>query len=270
MEMVGDCGNCFFLLRFESDSTSMAEEKINELEYELADIVAERPQEFMVGGETVCFYPVTLAKTFLLKKHIHNLSIDMDGLKRNQFVEALRLVSEKREECCKILSIYTAPNTYEDLYDRNRMGERRELLGRLDAENLASLLINVLVSSDKTEAMIQYLGIDKELERTKRIMAIKNKNGKNTVNVGGKTVFGSFIAQLMEMGFTDREVLYERGYTFLRLMLADRISSIYMTEEEMRELPTSQGGVMLDGNNPDSFGKVSSFFASRGINIKEK
>jgi hypothetical protein len=41
-----------------------------------------------------------------------------------------------------------------------------------------------------------------------------------------------------------------------------------MTDDEMKDVPTAEGGNMLDANNPDSFGQVSSFFASKGIQVK--
>ena len=238
------------------------------IEYELADIISERPQEFKVGENLVRFYPVTLAKKYLLKKHFDSLGVDKGKLKENAYVEALRLVTEKRDTCCEILAIYTTPNTYKDLYDADWKVARIAMLDRISTDELAALLINILISSDNTELLLKHLGIDKERERLTKIMEIKNRNGKNNITIGGVSIFGSFIGQLKEIGYTDNEILFERGYTFLRLMLADKITSIYMTDDDMKDVPTAEGGNMLDANNPDSFSQVSSFFASKGIQVK--
>ena len=59
------------------------EKKNIKIEYELADIISEKPQEFKVGDSLVRFYPVTLAKKYLLKKHFDSLGVDKGKLKEN-------------------------------------------------------------------------------------------------------------------------------------------------------------------------------------------
>lgn len=271
--MVRDWGLMGF--PFSSGSTplpvTMQDDKKKEkkIEYELADIIAEKPQEFTVGSETVFFYPITLAKRFLLKKPYDTLGIDMDRLNDNHYIESFRLITEKRDVFCEILSIYITPNTYKDLYDNDRRKAQTEMLAKVSDEDLITLLIDILLHSDRTELFIKHLGIDKELERVEKINAIKKEKGNNNVKVGGVSIFGKFIGQLKEMGLTINEILFERGYTFLRLLLADRENYIYMTDEELHDLPTADGGKMIDANDPDSFTQAASFFASKGIKVAE-
>lgn len=242
------------------------DEKRN-IEYEIADIISGRPYGFSVGKKPMCIYPVTLAKTFMLKRHMDELGIDKGNLMANPYLEAMRLVSEKKRTCCDIISVHTSPNTYRDLYNMQATAARRNLLGRMDDRDLATVLIHVLMS-DKTDMVMRHLKLDKEQERMKRVMDVKRRDGKNNISFGGITIFGSFIGQLKEMGYSDSEILYERGYSFLRLMLADKMNTLYLSDEELAQLPALTANTM-DANDPSSAGEVISKLSKMGIKQKQ-
>lgn len=243
------------------------EKKRNDNEYDLADVIIGRPQEFKVGRKTFRFYPLTLAKSLLLKRQMDALKPDMEILKANPFLEALRLVRDHRETVCTILAYHTAPNTYKDLFDTKSLTTRRNYFDKnLDDNDIASLLIIVL--DDKTDRLIKHLGLDKEQEKLKRVMEVKKKHDKNTVSFCGLSLFGTFIGQLKEMGYSDDEILYERGYTFLRLMLADKIQQIILSDDEKKEIPSDFGGDYVDANDPKNAQKVMAMFANKGIKKK--
>jgi hypothetical protein len=238
---------------------------MSDIEYDLADVIIGKPHDFSVGRKHFRLYPVTLAKTFLLKRHIDELGIEKDILKANPYLEALRIAGTCREACCRILAIHTAPNTYKDLFDQRSMAVRRNYFAAgLSDEDLASLMIIVL-ASDKTDTFITHLGLDEDRRKISRIMEIKHKHDSNSVTFGGRSLFGSFIGQLKEMGYSDEEILYERPYSFLRLMLADKVVSIYMSDDEKGELPPDLGGTFLDGNDPGSIKELNSYLASKGL-----
>lgn len=227
-----------------------------------ADITIEKPYEFTVGRKHFRLYPVTLAKTFLLRQHIDGLSINWGLLRTNPYVEALRLADAERRKCCQILAIHTAPNTYKDLYNSQAMATRRNVFETMSAKDIATLLLYVL-KSDKTDSVLEDTGISKERERLQRVIGFKSDSSRNNLTFGGLTIYGSFIAPLMEMGFTRSEVLYECSYSFLRLMLADKVVSMYMTDEELRKLPPSLNNNIIDGNSPDAIARVQSLFAGK-------
>ena len=233
------------------------------IDYEIADVITGKPHEFTVGRKLFRIYPVTLAKTFALKRYMDLLSFNNDILKTNPYLESMRLVQEHRNCCCEILAIHTTPNTYKDLYNTQTIAYRRNVFEKMKDEDLATLFIHVL-TSDKTDAIISHLKLDKEQERMRKVMEVKNKDNKNNISFGGLTIFGSFIGQLKEMGYSDNEILYERGYSFLRLMLADKMTSIYLTDEEQGKLPalTLTG---MDANDPVAARKIISNLEKRGI-----
>ena len=241
------------------------DEKRN-IEYETADIITGRPYGFSVGRKPLYIYPVTLAKTFELKRHMDALGLDRDNLMANPYLEAMRLVQEKRRTCCEIIAVHTSPNTYRDLYNMQASAARRNLLCKMDDRDLATVLIHVLMS-DKTEMVMRHLKLDKEQERMRKVMEVKRKDGKNNVSFGGLTIFGSFIGQLKEMGYSDDEILYERGYSYLRVMLADRMTTVYLSDEELAQLPALTANTM-DANDPSSAGEVISRLSKMGIKQK--
>ncbi|MBQ8969163.1 MAG: hypothetical protein IJ064_05475 [Bacteroidaceae bacterium] len=240
---------------------------MNDIEYNLADIIIGRPYGFTVGRKHFYLYPITLAKMFLLKRLVDSLNIDQTILNANPYLEAMRLVNTDKETCCKIIAYHTAPNTYKDLFDHRAYTIRNNyFVKEMDDDALASLLIMVL-TADKTDAIIKHLGIDKERERLNKVMEVKRKHDKNTLSFNGKGIFGTFIAQLKEMGYTDNEILYERGYSYLRLMLADKIVTLHLTDEERGELPQEDGGTFFNASDPKNAEKILAAMANRGVKV---
>ena len=245
----------------------MEESKRNiDIEYELADVITAQPHEFTVGRKHYRLYPVTLAKTFILGAYMKALEINRENLYISPSLETLRVVYANKSVCCSILAIHTAPNTYRDLFCMKSRKDRANVFMRMSNEDLASLMMAVL-TSDKTDLLMQELGISREQERMRKAMAVKKKNG--SLNFGAVTVFGTFIVPLKEMGYTDNEILYEKSYTFLRLMLADKLTSVLMSDDEMQNLHVEDGGTLIDGNNPESAGDLRKFAEKHGIEIKD-
>lgn len=243
------------------------DDKNREYQDALADIITAKPHEFTVGRKHLRLYPVTLAKMHMVRPYMDALEINQKLFSLNPHYEVLRAVSKHRKEVCSALSIHTSPNSYRELFNAQAFSTRRNLLDKASDEDLATLLL-VVLSSDKTEQVIGYLGLDKESERKVKIMRIKGKS-KNSIQFGGLSVFGSFIGQLKEMGYTDDEILYERPYAFLRLVLADKTLSVYLTDEELQNISVDDGGNMIDGNEAGSFDKLKSVLAGKHIKLNE-
>jgi hypothetical protein len=240
---------------------------MKEIEYDLADVIIGRPYGFTVGRKHFYLYPITLAKMFLLKRQIDSLEIDQSILHVNPFLEAMRLVNKDKEKCCQILAYHTAPNTYKDLFDHRSITIRKNyFVNEIEPSDLASLLIMVL-TTDKTEQLIKHMGLDKEHDRLHTVMEVKNKHDKNSVSFNGKGMFGTFIAPLLEMGFTTDEILYQRGYSFLRLMLADKVTTLHLTDEERKELPEEVGGTSVDASDPNNAQKILAAMKNRGVEV---
>ena len=110
---------------------------------------------------------------------------------------------------------------------------------------------------------MKHYGIDEERKRMAEVMKVKKRDDKSTLTFGGKTLIGTFICQLKEMGYRDEEIVFEQGYDYLQLVLADRLSTIYLSNEELESIPESAGGKMLDGEDEDAMRKLEEMIKSR-------
>lgn len=247
----------------------MEDSKIKNLEQKLADIITGRPHDFGVGKKKFRLYPVTLAKTFELKRYIDALSIDREMLHVNPDLEIYRIVKGSKSDCCSILAIHTCPNTYNDLYDMRARLSRHNTFMKMSDEDLAAVL-QVALSGEDVDEMAAFLKIDKERERLSNVLKVKGKS-KNNMSFGGVSAFGNFIGQLIEMGFRCNEILYECSVSFLRLMIADKQVSLYLTDEEVDTIPAlvADSGSM-DANNPAMTEQILGNLANRGLTINKE
>lgn len=237
-------------------------EETKNIEKEFADIIIQRPHEFKVGRKSLYLYPLTLAKTLVLKSYMEALEIDMRMMQLEPHVECLRLVETKKDICSQILAIHATPNTRKDLYNGSGMKTRRRIMGSLKTEHLAALLM-IVMTRENMDMIMKHYGIDEERKRMEEVMKVKKRDDKSTLTFGGKTLIGTFICQLKEMGYRDEEIVFEQGYDYLQLVLADRLSTIYLSNEELESIPESAGGKMLDGEDEEAMRKLEEMIKSR-------
>lgn len=204
---------------------------------------------------------------FRVKAILQTVGLNINMLERNFYAAILRAIGLKKEECCKLIALHTLPNTCEDFHDEHALNERAVFFRKqLASGAIATLLIYVL-SMDKTNDVIKYLGIDKEQKKMEKVASVKSKNNNNSIEIGGKSVFGAFIARLHELGYNDTEILYERPHAYLQLVLADKLTSIYMSDEEMESVPKWAGGSLLLGDNPDDANAIEEYIIKNGITL---
>ena len=196
-----------------------------------------RPYGFTVGEKHFALYPVTLGKMYLLQRQLESLEVNLEGMK-NVSSEALRLAKEKKEECLTIIAYHTC-KTKDEIFNPSLISERKELFSKeLSEEDIAALMIIVL-TSDKTELFIGYLGIDKEQQKLSVVMKAKAKGDKNSLSFGGRSVYGTLIDAASERyGWTKDYIVWGIDYSSLRLMLADKLETVFVTDEERKNIPS--------------------------------
>lgn len=241
--------------------------EIKDIEYDIADVIIGRPHGFVVGQKHFYLYPLTLAKMFLVKRLTDELDMSSKKVSVNPYMEMMRLARGKRETCCAILAYHTAPNNKASLFDNKAIEKRKKFFAKeISEEDLTSLMVYVM-SEDKTEEIVKHYGLDVEKERLAKVMEIKRKNDKNTLYFCGKTMFGTFIGQLKEMGYSDDEIIFERSFSYLRLMLIDKMTSVHVTDEEMQEIPKEAGGKYYDANDPKNAQQILAMMAEKGVRV---
>ncbi len=248
--------------------TSMSPEAASSAD--LSAVILDTPRPFRAHGRLMALYPVTLGKTLLLGSLLPELDVNEGLLLSNPMMEAVRLVGVSREACTAILAIHTCPNTRRAMHDWEGLESRKSQLSQLSDEDLATLLLLAL-TSDKTETLMHSLGLDEERKRMSKVHAVKDRegDGSSSLTFGGRSILGTFIGQLKEMGYDDDDIIYRRSYTYLRLMLADKLTSVYLTKEERSKLSEADGGTMIDGSDPGSVHRLSEWLAKRGMKMEE-
>lgn len=206
----------------------------------MADIIMGKPYAFTVGGRVFRIFPPTLGKMFLLERSLGELGVSAESLGSHVDVEALRIAQEKRDGCLSIISAFTL-RTQDEILDPDVLGKRRELLGRkLDDGDIASLMIMIL-SIDKTPSLMRELGIERERGRLASVMRIRDKGASGcSLSFGGSTIFGTLIDAACERyGWTKEYVVWGIDYASLRLMMADRVTTVSLTSDEMKRIPAN-------------------------------
>lgn len=217
----------------------------------IANVLTDTPIYFTIGEKRLCVYPPTLGKMYLISQILDSLGINKDNLSINPFLEIMRVVKAKRKECCKLLA-YHITDKREDLLDIEWMEKMSGYLNRItDDEDLTTLLV-VILNESSLENIVSMTGIDKETERMSKVSAAKDT--KSQYVFGGKTIWGSMIDVACERyGWSYDYVVWGISYNNLTLMLKDKITSIYLSEEEAKKcgIP-QQSGDYINGNDRES------------------
>lgn len=211
------------------------------LEMNIADTIIERPVGFNIGSQQFYLYPPTLGITYHLARLFKSLEADARLISANPYLEAIRLCTEKKEIVCRILSNYTF-NRKEDVFDGIKVEVRAKEFSELAAEELATIF-TIVLSGDNTEEFIKYFGIDKERLERSRIAAVKKDN--SSVTFGGNSTYGTLIDfACQRYGWTMDYVMWGISYANLKMLMADAITTIYLSEEERKLLGRGVGEVI--------------------------
>ena len=211
------------------------------IDMNIEDALIEKPYPFSIESEGheerhFLLYPVTLGKLHLLKRHMENLDISVENIKANPHLEALRIVSLHRDEVCKVITYHTMKRK-RDVFDFELVSKTAKFIGdNTDDEDLATILI-FLLSRDDVSSFKAHLGIANENDRMSRVMEAKRRAQKsqNDYQFGGKSVYGTLIDQACERyGWSYDYVVWGISLVNLQLMLADKVQSIYLSDDEKK------------------------------------
>ncbi len=224
------------------------------IDMDIADTIIERPHGFKVNQRQFHLYPVTLGKTYLISRLVECLGINLEIIKANPYMEALRICQEKKESVCRILSYHTI-NKKEELFDYDFVQERCNFFYKeIDNDSMAQLLVMVLSERD-ISAYIKHLGIDKEKEWQAKAMRAKKDN--NSLTFGGKSIYGTLIdTACQRYGWTFEYVVWGISYANLQLLLADSVTSIYLSDEERKRVNIPQDRDIINADDPANMAKI--------------
>lgn len=209
----------------------------NSISEYFSDIVMEAPHAFSTDENFYYLYPLCLGKLLLLQRMLEAIGMDEERLSNMPVLEVVATVRKHRDTCLRIVALAISPGKRECLDVQHSRTMTEELSASLTDEDIATLMVHIL-TDDKTDKVKKHYGIDKENDAMNAVMKAKSQGG--AMSFGGKTLLGALIDQACERyGWTVDYVVWGISYATLRLMLADRVNTIYLSEDERKKLPSS-------------------------------
>ena len=200
----------------------------------VADAIIEKPIRFNVGKQKYSIHPPTLGKTQILKNLYLSLDINAQLLSLNPLAEAIRISRENPDVVCQIIA-YSTFNDKNSIMNTEKVFQRAKTLKEhLTTEDLATLL-SLILSNDKTDEFIKYFKIDADKELREHLSRIKGES--NSLTFGGKSIYGLLIDfACQRYGWTMDYILWGISYVNLNMLFADAITTVYLTDEERKQL----------------------------------
>lgn len=231
--------------------------KDKSIENGLADIIMERPFGFKVGERQFYLYPMTLGKSYLLSRIIESLDVNNNLLSSNPYAEAIRLCSLNKDSVVRII-VYNTLNNKQDIFNDELVNERMKFFAdNLDAKELAELL-SIVLSSDDIGKYTKYLGIDRDRKSLEKVMRIKGEN-KNNIDFFGKSIMGTLIIPACEkLNMTPSQIVWDISISFLRLLMTDCVTSVYLTDDERKKVHLSSDRNFISGDDPRNMELIKS------------
>lgn len=213
-----------------------------QIEMNIADAIIEKPIGFNIGKCKYSIYSPTLGKTQILKKLYLGLDINEQLLSLNPLAEAVRISKESPDIVCQIIAYSTFSDKNSVMNTGKVMQRANTLKDHLTTEDLATLL-SLILSNDKTDEFIRYFKIDADKELRERISRIKGES--NSITFGGKSIYGLLIDfACQRYGWTMDYILWGISYANLNMLFADAITTVYLTDEERKQLGMGFGRII--------------------------
>lgn len=221
----------------------------------ISSVLIDMPIGIEVGTKRFEVYPQTLGKMYITASLIESLGIDKNLLHVSPLLEALRVVKQKKDSCCNLIA-YHCTKGKENILNKKKIEELSATIKEeFDDEDLATILILIL-KNDDLDKILKGTAMDKEAERMSKVNAAKKMT--NTFVFGGRTIWGTLIDAACERyGWTLDYVLWGVSYNNLTLMLKDKITTIYLSDQEMKHCHVSRDREYVSGDDKEKAMKMA-------------
>lgn len=217
--------------------------------YDISDTLIERPVTFTYKRGRYSIYPLSLGKIQLCSRLIEALGFNQITKDKELYTLAIKTASEAKERCVRLISYVTLPGG--DCLDETKVSRRiREFKG-IKSKDLASLLL-LFLTMDKTDEIMREFAIDKEARRLSDVMKVKAESKDNgSLSFGGKSIWGALVDAACERyGWTYQYVIWGISFSALRLLLADHVKTVFLSDEERKRMPAiSRDGITVDASD---------------------
>lgn len=239
----------------------------------LVDVLTESPLQFTIKDRTFNIYPKSLAIRMLIDNLKGQLDIIQDNIMVNPILECIRVCKMKQDVVLRMLAYSTIRRKTQIQNAIVVNGIMSYFKDNMEIGDMATLLLHIIKDeSSVIERFVKGYGLDKDLERKRKIIETKTKNDNN-FSYGGNMVYGSLISFFAEkFGWTFDYILWDISYVNLMMLYIDQSDNIYLSDDEKKKLPNdilSDTRDFLDASNPENAQKIFSALSSRGLIVNE-
>ena len=202
----------------------------------IIDTLIERPISFSIGQkrfQKFTIYPITLGKSLIISNLINELGIEKEILNDSPLIEIMRVCSVNKDIAARIIA-YAVCKSKEEVMDLEHVEKTARIFAKQSTEDVASL-INTILSHDRTGAITEFFGIDKEIKDMRKVQ--EAKDGGNDMSFCGKSIWGQMIDVVCERyGWTMDYVMWGISYNNLQMLITDQVKTIFLTDEERKKV----------------------------------
>lgn len=207
---------------------------------ELAYITTERARCFMVAGKPFFIYPATLGMIETCKPLMQAFTCNLELAGVAPELEYLRMAADERDKVAALLA-YRTCNGKDEVDNTPAIKEKADFfITHMTPENMAEMLAYIYHEiTCETKQYEDALGITSEQEWKRKALAAKKDN--NSLTFGGVSIYGSLIGHFCkEYGWSYQYVMWGISYRNLKLLAADGVTSVFLTDEERKRCHVPQ------------------------------
>ena len=226
--------------------------------YDITDVIIEKPIAVSIGGKQFVIAPPSLGKTMLIARFMAMLDFRMDVAKMNAKAAIMDVCTKKEDVVCQLIAVLLTSDK-EHLVNDSHIVNLAEYVKKHTTIAERCVLLELQLERKPVTHYTKLLGIDRERERLKKVLKVKGQS--NSVQFGGVSMFGSMIGAACERyGWTYDYVVWGISYDALQLLIADAIQTIYLTDEEIAKARISTDRTFINGDDPNSINLIRELF----------
>lgn len=231
-------------------------ERQEEMENLVCDALLEKPISFKTNdGRFYYIYPPSLGIQMLCDPIMRKLDIDEKFLKMNVTMEMLRVIRSKRDNLLRLVAYHSfkrrSDANTEEMVEK-RVQEFNEII---DDSDLMTLFSYISSWRTWTKKIMEHYKIDKEREEKENVH--KELSKKGGLVFGGRSLYGRLIDfACQRYGWQVGYVIWGVSEINLTMMMADAISTIQLTKDEMSKMGVSNDRETISADDPANWQQI--------------
>ena len=221
----------------------------------VAETIMEMPIGFQAGGRNFYMYPPSIGTAMLIERLLKDQIDETDA--EGGLFKMLKAVRKNKMLVIKLAAICSFENR-SDACKTHLLKEREDDIKGIKDDALMQLLLHFTAWNGDFEQFFAHFGLDKEQMYIKRCMEVKEKDD-SSLTFNGKSMYGTLIDVACERyGWTMDYVIWGISINNLRMLMADHITSVFLTKKErqMAAIPKDRRVLNMDKMTKEEYLKL--------------